>query len=44
MGKRSNFERVDRDFYRTPVDAVAPLWPLSKKSNRSVNPARVTVL
>ena len=25
MGKRSNFERVERDFYPTPVSAVLPL-------------------
>ena len=25
MGKRSNFERVARDFYPTPYEAVAPL-------------------
>lgn len=25
MGKRSNFERVDRDFYPTPYEAVIPL-------------------
>lgn len=27
MGKRSNFERVPRDFYPTPVEAVRPLLP-----------------
>ena len=27
MGKRSNFERVDRDFYPTPEAAVLPLLP-----------------
>lgn len=27
MGKRSNFERVPRDFYPTPPEAVAPLLP-----------------
>ncbi len=27
MGKRSNFARVERDFYRTPREAVAPLLP-----------------
>lgn len=27
MGKRSNFERKPRDFYKTPVDAVKPLFP-----------------
>lgn len=25
MGKRSNFERIERDFYPTPYEAVAPL-------------------
>ena len=27
MGKRSNFERIKRDFYRTPEAAIAPLLP-----------------
>ena len=27
MGKRSDFARKPRDFYRTPVEAVAPLIP-----------------
>jgi hypothetical protein len=27
MGKRSNFERVERDFYPTPREAVFPLLP-----------------
>ena len=27
MGKRSNFERVERDFYPTPESAVLPLVP-----------------
>lgn len=27
MGKRSNFERVERDFYPTPREAVLPLLP-----------------
>ena len=27
MGKRSNFERVERDFYPTPYAAVLPLLP-----------------
>src|SRR5262245_55540427 len=27
MGKRSNFERIPRDFYRTPYAAVPPLIP-----------------
>lgn len=25
MGKRSNFERIERDFYPTPIQAVIPL-------------------
>ena len=28
MGKRSNFERIPRDFYPTPHAAVPPLIPL----------------
>ncbi len=27
MGKRSNFERMPRDFYPTPLEAVKPLFP-----------------
>lgn len=27
MGKRSNFERIERDFYPTPIKAVIPLIP-----------------
>ena len=27
MGKRSDFARVERDFYQTPPEAVAPLIP-----------------
>jgi hypothetical protein len=27
MGKRSNFERIPRDFYPTPPEAVGPLLP-----------------
>jgi hypothetical protein len=27
MGKRSNFERIPRDFYPTPFEAVLPLIP-----------------
>jgi len=25
MGKRSNFDRIERDFYPTPIEAVEPL-------------------
>lgn len=32
MGKRSNFERVERDFYPTPEAAVVPLMPHLPKS------------
>jgi hypothetical protein len=32
MGKRSDFKRVERDFYPTPIEAVVPLIPhLPKK-------------
>jgi hypothetical protein len=31
MGKRSNFERVERDYYPTPFAAVAPLIPHLKR-------------
>lgn len=27
MGKRSSFERIERDFYPTPIEAVRPLLP-----------------
>ena len=27
MGKRSNFERVEKDFYETPFEGVIPLLP-----------------
>jgi hypothetical protein len=27
MGKRSNFERKERDFYETPIEATLPLIP-----------------
>lgn len=27
MGKRSDFERVERDYYQTPYEAVMPLFP-----------------
>ncbi len=32
MGKRSNFERVEKDFYPTPIEAVKPLIPHIYKS------------
>lgn len=30
MGKRSNFDRVERDYYPTPKAAVEPLFPFVK--------------
>ena len=33
MGKRSNFERVPRDFYPTPYEAVIPLIPFVLNSS-----------
>ena len=27
MGKRSNFEKIDKDFYQTPLNALEPLLP-----------------
>lgn len=30
MGKRSDFERIDRDYYPTPIEAVRPLAPFIK--------------
>lgn len=27
MGKRSDFERIERDYYQTPFEAVKPLFP-----------------
>lgn len=32
MGKRSNFERVERDYYQTPFEAVKPLFPFLPKT------------
>ena len=31
MGKRSNFERKERDYYRTPEEALIPLLKHKKK-------------
>lgn len=31
MGKRSDFDRVERDYYCTPYDAVKPLFPFLPK-------------
>lgn len=38
MGKRSNFERVDRDWYPTPYEAVVPLLPHLPCGFRYVEP------
>lgn len=38
MGKRSDFERRERDFYPTPVEAVRPLLPFLSPGTRFVEP------
>jgi|TARA_R110000787_G_scaffold62015_1_gene140374 hypothetical protein len=38
MGKRSNFKRVARDFYPTPLKAVIPLIPHLKEFSTFVEP------
>jgi len=38
MGKRSDFERVERDFYPTPRSAVLPLLPHLSPRTRFVEP------
>jgi hypothetical protein len=38
MGKRSSFDRRERDFYPTPVEAVAPLLPHLKHGDMFVEP------
>jgi hypothetical protein len=38
MGKRSNFERIPRDFYRTPYEAVVPLLPHLPAGSRFCEP------
>ena len=38
MGKRSDFERVERDFYPTPMSAVLPLVPFLKPNTIFVEP------
>lgn len=38
MGKRSQFERVERDFYPTPHRAVLPLLPHMSIGSRFVEP------
>jgi hypothetical protein len=38
MGKRSDFERVPRDFYQTPREAVVPLLPHLPPGTRYIEP------
>lgn len=38
MGKRSAFQRIPRDFYRTPVEAVRPLLPHLAPRTRYIEP------
>lgn len=38
MGKRSNFERRERDYYPTPLDAVKPLLPHLKPRTYFLEP------
>lgn len=38
MGKRSDFERMERDFYPTPRSAVLPLLPHLSAGTRFVEP------
>jgi len=38
MGKRSDFARVERDFYPTPREAVLPLLPHLARGTRFVEP------
>jgi hypothetical protein len=38
MGKRSSFERIPRDFYPTPYEAVVPLLPHLPKGTIFIEP------
>jgi hypothetical protein len=38
MGRRSNFERLPRDFYPTPIEAVRPLVPFLLHEDDYVEP------
>jgi hypothetical protein len=38
MGKRSSFDRVPRDFYPTPIDAVRPLLPHLPRGTHFIEP------
>jgi hypothetical protein len=38
MGKRSSFARIERDFYPTPPEAVAPLLPHLESNTQFIEP------
>lgn len=38
MGKRSNFDRIPRDFYPTPIEAVLPLFPHLDRGTEFIEP------
>jgi len=38
LGKRSNFKRVERDFYPTPYEAVVPLLPFLGCKTKFIEP------
>jgi len=38
MGKRSDFERKERDFYATPQECIVPLLPFLKSVNTFAEP------
>ena len=38
MGKRSSFERIERDFYPTPLEAIIPLLPHLRKGSTFIEP------
>ena len=42
MGKRSDFDRIPRDFYPTPYEAVVPLLPHLLAGTRFVEPCAGT--
>lgn len=38
MGKRSEFERIERDYYPTPLEAVFPLFPHLPLCSKFIEP------
>ena len=38
MGRRSNFQRIDKDAYDTPPEAVLPLLPYLRPGTRFIEP------